>query len=72
MLARFNDYVVSSNAKYGIEKYVKSSCLSRSNLCVPTTLNKSVEPTSYYEALKDNNWVDAMNNEIEALNRNNT
>ncbi|GJW68761.1 hypothetical protein Tco_0123185 [Tanacetum coccineum] len=55
MPARFNDYVVSSNAKYGIEKYVKYSCLSRSNLCFATTLNKSVEPTSYYEALKDNN-----------------
>nr|GEW62206.1 ribonuclease H-like domain-containing protein [Tanacetum cinerariifolium] len=50
MLARFN-----SNAKYGIEKYVKYSCLRRSNLCFATTLNKSVEPTSYYEALKDNN-----------------
>ncbi|GJU18962.1 ribonuclease H-like domain-containing protein [Tanacetum coccineum] len=72
MPARFNDYVVSSNAKHDIKKYVKYSCLSRSNLCFATNLNKSVEPTSYYEALKDNNWVEAMNNEIEALNRNNT
>ncbi|GJR68225.1 zf-CCHC domain-containing protein [Tanacetum coccineum] len=39
--ARFNGYVVSSNA-------------------------------NYVEALKDGNWVEAMNNEIETLNRNNT
>ncbi|GJU94638.1 histone deacetylase 5 [Tanacetum coccineum] len=39
--ARFNGYVVSSNA-------------------------------NYFEALKDGNWVEAMNNEIETLNRNNT
>ncbi|GJV61142.1 ribonuclease H-like domain-containing protein [Tanacetum coccineum] len=32
----------------------------------------SVEPSTYYEALKYRNWVDAINAEIEALNRNNT
>ncbi|GJZ10667.1 ribonuclease H-like domain-containing protein [Tanacetum coccineum] len=35
-------------------------------------LNKSVEPTSLSEAMSDPNWVKAMNNEIKALNRNNT
>ncbi|GKE64562.1 putative RNA-directed DNA polymerase, partial [Tanacetum coccineum] len=30
------------------------------------------EPTSYIETLSDNNWIEAINNEIEALNRNNT
>ncbi|GJY71935.1 ribonuclease H-like domain-containing protein [Tanacetum coccineum] len=34
--------------------------------------DQSVEPSTYYEALKDRNWVDAINAEIEALNRNNT
>ncbi|GKB51547.1 ribonuclease H-like domain-containing protein [Tanacetum coccineum] len=51
---------------------VETPGLTRSNMCFATTLNKSIEPTSYIEALKDNNWVEAMNNEIEALNRNNT
>ncbi|GJU11433.1 ribonuclease H-like domain-containing protein [Tanacetum coccineum] len=37
-----------------------------------TTLNKSIEPTCLSDASSDLNWVDVMNNEIEALNRNNT
>ncbi|GJY38774.1 ribonuclease H-like domain-containing protein [Tanacetum coccineum] len=32
----------------------------------------AVQPTSYIETLSDNNWIEAINNEIEALNRNNT
>ncbi|GJW26390.1 putative ribonuclease H-like domain-containing protein [Tanacetum coccineum] len=32
----------------------------------------SVDSTKYQEAVKNPNWVEAMNNEIEALNRNNT
>ncbi|GKC24460.1 retrovirus-related pol polyprotein from transposon TNT 1-94 [Tanacetum coccineum] len=32
----------------------------------------STEPKSYFEASKDKNWNEAMNNEIEALHRNNT
>ncbi|GJU14718.1 ribonuclease H-like domain-containing protein [Tanacetum coccineum] len=46
--------------------------IRRTNLCFATTLNKSIELSSYVEALKDNNWIEAMNNKIEALNRNNT
>ncbi|GKB90805.1 ribonuclease H-like domain-containing protein [Tanacetum coccineum] len=30
------------------------------------------KPETYYEAIKNNNWVEVMNNEIEALNRINT
>nr|GEZ60902.1 ribonuclease H-like domain-containing protein [Tanacetum cinerariifolium] len=36
------------------------------------SLNKSIEPTCLSEAMSDRNWVEAMNNVIEALNRNNT
>ncbi|GJV50027.1 putative RNA-directed DNA polymerase [Tanacetum coccineum] len=35
-------------------------------------LNKSVEPRTYHEAILDENWVNAMNEEMEALNRNQT
>ncbi|GKA65993.1 ribonuclease H-like domain-containing protein [Tanacetum coccineum] len=69
---RFNDYVVNSNVEYGIEKYVNYFRLKGGNLCFATTLNKFVEPTYLKDALSDPNWVEAMNNEIEALNRNNT
>ncbi|GKE19914.1 ribonuclease H-like domain-containing protein [Tanacetum coccineum] len=46
--------------------------IRRTNYCFATTLNKSIELTSYVKALKDNNWIEAMNNKLEALNRNNT
>ncbi|GJT01388.1 ribonuclease H-like domain-containing protein [Tanacetum coccineum] len=67
---RFNDYVVSSNVKYGLEKFVCYSKLSSVNYCFSTVLNKSVEPKSYIEACNDENWINAMNLEMEALHRN--
>ncbi|GJS48725.1 ribonuclease H-like domain-containing protein [Tanacetum coccineum] len=51
----------------GLEDVMKSA-----NLCFATNLNKSTGPSCLSDALSDPNWVDAMNNEIEALNRNNT
>ncbi|GJT62735.1 ribonuclease H-like domain-containing protein [Tanacetum coccineum] len=72
LLVRLNDYVLSSNVKYGIEKYVNYTKLSRVNMCFANLFNKYVEPTCLSEALCDPNWVKAMNNEIKALNRNNT
>ncbi|GKB28856.1 putative reverse transcriptase, RNA-dependent DNA polymerase, LTR copia-type gag-polypeptide [Tanacetum coccineum] len=62
----------TSSVKYRIEKYVNYSKMKGDNLCFATTLNKSVEPTCLKYALSDPNWVEAMNNEIEDLNRNNT
>ncbi|KAJ0888786.1 putative RNA-directed DNA polymerase [Helianthus annuus] len=41
-------------------------------MCLVSSLNKSVEPSSYSEAIKDPRWIEAMNCEMEALNRNNT
>nr|GEU33773.1 ribonuclease H-like domain-containing protein [Tanacetum cinerariifolium] len=70
--ARLNDYVVNKSKKYGLEKYVTFSRLNSINYCFSTTLNKSTEPTTYSEAIKNPNWIEAMNNEIEALNRNDT
>ncbi|GJW21165.1 ribonuclease H-like domain-containing protein [Tanacetum coccineum] len=72
MPAKFNDYVVNSSKKFGLEKYVTYLNLNFSNYCFSTSLNKSFEPNSYSEAVKNHNWIEAINNEIEALNRNNT
>ncbi|KAJ0534339.1 putative RNA-directed DNA polymerase [Helianthus annuus] len=69
---RFNDFVVEGKVKYGIEKVVNYANLSVENLCLVSSLNKSVEPNSYNEAIKDPRWIEAMNNEMEALYRNNT
>ncbi|GJR72454.1 ribonuclease H-like domain-containing protein [Tanacetum coccineum] len=70
--AKFNDYVVNSSKKYRLEKVVNYSNLSSGNCCFSTSLNKSAEPSTFYEAIKDRNWIDAMSAEIAALNRNNT
>nr|GEW70633.1 putative reverse transcriptase, RNA-dependent DNA polymerase, Gag-polypeptide of LTR copia-type [Tanacetum cinerariifolium] len=64
---KFNDIVLPNNKKYVIKKHVKYSNLSTMNFCFATNLNKS-----YVEAAQDKNWVEAMNNEMKALFRNNT
>ncbi|XP_076892200.1 uncharacterized protein LOC143543824 [Bidens hawaiensis] len=69
---KLDDFVVEGKVKYGFEKVVNYSKLSIDNLCFATILNKTVEPQSFNEAMSDVNWVNAMNEEIEALNRNNT
>ncbi|GJY50410.1 ribonuclease H-like domain-containing protein [Tanacetum coccineum] len=61
-----------SSVRYSIEKFVCYSKLSESNMCFATSLNKFVEPSYYEDVMCDTNWIDDMNNEIKALNRNNT
>nr|GFB53674.1 putative reverse transcriptase, RNA-dependent DNA polymerase, Gag-polypeptide of LTR copia-type [Tanacetum cinerariifolium] len=46
--------------------------LSSQNKCFSTELNKSFEPKTFYEASKDQHWIEAMNNEMDALYRNDT
>ncbi|KAJ0772240.1 putative RNA-directed DNA polymerase [Helianthus annuus] len=69
---RFEDYVLSGNVKYSIDKTVNYACLSKENFSFVSLLNKTLEPSSYNEAAKDPMWVEAMNKEMEALFRNNT
>ncbi|GKB71532.1 ribonuclease H-like domain-containing protein [Tanacetum coccineum] len=69
---KFSDFVVSSNVRYGLKKYACYANLFSVNYCFSTTLNKSVEPNSYIDSCKNENWVTAINQEIEALHRNNT
>ncbi|KAJ9561025.1 hypothetical protein OSB04_006185 [Centaurea solstitialis] len=69
---RFDEYVVEGKVKYGIERVVNYSKLCKENYCFVSNLNKSLEPTSYLEASKDQNWIKAMNDEMEALYRNGT
>ncbi|GJT85167.1 ribonuclease H-like domain-containing protein [Tanacetum coccineum] len=58
--------------KYDLNKYANHTKLSANNSCFISNLNKTDEPTCYNEAVKDINWVQAMNNEMEALYLNNT
>ncbi|XP_021979964.1 uncharacterized protein LOC110876093 [Helianthus annuus] len=72
MPRNIDDFVVEGKVRYGIEKVVSYAHLSYENKCFVASLNKTLEPTSYSEAAKDDNWVEAMNNEMEALYKNNT
>ncbi|GKF01508.1 ribonuclease H-like domain-containing protein [Tanacetum coccineum] len=72
MPIKFNDYVVNSHVKCGLEKYVSYVNLSKRYFCFSTTLNKSVKPKTFHEASQNPKWIEAMNLEMEALHINNT
>ncbi|GJU96511.1 ribonuclease H-like domain-containing protein [Tanacetum coccineum] len=69
---KLNDFVLDNKVKYGLNKYANHTKLSADNSFFISNLNKTAEPTCYNEAVKDINWVQAMNNEMEALYLNNT
>nr|GEU76752.1 putative reverse transcriptase, RNA-dependent DNA polymerase, Gag-polypeptide of LTR copia-type [Tanacetum cinerariifolium] len=70
--SKYQDYVLDKNIKYSINKVVNYSNLSVDNFVFATSINKIHEPTTNQEAVKDSMWIEAMNQEIKALNRNNT
>nr|GEW20761.1 hypothetical protein [Tanacetum cinerariifolium] len=63
-------YLLSSSVLNGRCPY--ELVLNKKHSLSHLRLNKYVEPSSYIDSLNDNNWVEAMNNGIEPLNRNNT
>ena len=65
-----NDFIVEGKVKFGIEKVVNYSNLDPDSFCFSSNLNKSFEPTCYEEAILYPQWIDALNAEIEALNKN--
>ncbi|GJW24965.1 ribonuclease H-like domain-containing protein, partial [Tanacetum coccineum] len=68
----YNDFVVESKVKYGLEKYVGYSKLNSEKFCFVTQLNKHSEPKSYFEASKFPYWTDVINQEMDALLNNET
>ncbi|GKD04394.1 putative RNA-directed DNA polymerase [Tanacetum coccineum] len=70
--AKLNDYVLNNTVKYGLRRFVNHSVLSFENFVFVSNLNKSYEPSSFEEASKDVNWINAMNNEMQALYENGT
>ncbi|GKC73143.1 ribonuclease H-like domain-containing protein [Tanacetum coccineum] len=66
------DYVVDGKVKYGINTIVNYSNLSCDNFSFVTSINNTYEPKSFKDVVLDSIWVNAINSEIEALNRNNT
>ncbi|GJX23853.1 ribonuclease H-like domain-containing protein [Tanacetum coccineum] len=70
--AKLNEFVLDGKVKYGLNRYANHSVLSSKNYGFVSNLNKSVESSSYEEALKDINWINAMNEEMNALYENKT
>ncbi|GJR87007.1 reverse transcriptase domain-containing protein, partial [Tanacetum coccineum] len=52
LASRFNDFILPSNKKYGLEKHVHYSKLSTVNFCFATNLNKSIKPKSYIKTIR--------------------
>ncbi|XP_076951542.1 uncharacterized protein LOC143624935 [Bidens hawaiensis] len=69
---KLDDFIVEGKVKYGLEKVLNYSNLSKENFCLVSILNKSFEPKHYRDAINDNSWIVAMNEEMSALHRNNT
>ncbi|GJX92245.1 retrotransposon protein, putative, ty1-copia subclass [Tanacetum coccineum] len=69
---KLNDYVLTRKARYGMDKFVNHNWLSVDNCGFITNINKSYEPKSFEEDALDKNWVQAMNDEMQALYENNT
>lgn len=52
--------------------YIESPILTEAHKCFLTSVSKVTEPNSYAEACNHQEWVDAMNKELQALKENNT
>ncbi|GJS69380.1 ribonuclease H-like domain-containing protein [Tanacetum coccineum] len=72
MPAKLSNFEVNTKVKYNIDRQVNYSKLSIENYNFSTSLNKISEPKTYSEAAKDIRWIEAMNQEMEALNINGT
>nr|GEU46237.1 heat stress transcription factor A-7a-like [Tanacetum cinerariifolium] len=70
--AKLNEFVLDIKVMYELNKYANHSFLSLENYCFVSNLNKCSEPSFYEEAVKDVNWVNAMNEEMHALYENKT
>nr|GEZ55351.1 putative reverse transcriptase, RNA-dependent DNA polymerase, Gag-polypeptide of LTR copia-type [Tanacetum cinerariifolium] len=69
---KLNDYVLDDRVKYGLNRFANHTKLSADNCCFISNLNKTVKSSFYNDAIKNANWVQAINNEMEALYLNNT
>ncbi|GJT04706.1 ribonuclease H-like domain-containing protein [Tanacetum coccineum] len=70
MPAKLSDFDVNTKVKYNIDRQVNYSKLSVENFNFSTSHNKISEPKTYSEVVSDIRWIEAMNQEMEALNRN--
>nr|GEV57276.1 putative reverse transcriptase, RNA-dependent DNA polymerase, Gag-polypeptide of LTR copia-type [Tanacetum cinerariifolium] len=67
-----NDFIINGKVKYSVKKLGNYANLDHDSFCFASRLNRSIEPSCYDHVILDNNLIDAMNFEIEALNENHT
>ena len=72
LLEKLNDFVLDNKVRYGLHRYANHVVLTIENYCFVSNMNKSSEPTSFEEASKNINWINAMNDEMRALYENGT
>ncbi|GJR63745.1 ribonuclease H-like domain-containing protein [Tanacetum coccineum] len=70
--AKLNEFVLDNKVRCGLNRYANHSMLSPENYNFMSNMNKSIESSSYEEALKDVNRINAMNDEMHALYENKT
>nr|GEW89493.1 ribonuclease H-like domain-containing protein [Tanacetum cinerariifolium] len=51
--SKYNEFIVESKVKYGLENFVGYVNLSSENKCFSIELNKSFEPKTFYEEITD-------------------
>ncbi|PNX87650.1 retrovirus-related Pol polyprotein from transposon TNT 1-94 [Trifolium pratense] len=63
---------IISGTPYPFSNFYSYANLSSSHKAFSVSLSNTTEPKTYTEACKSNEWIDAMNSELEALHRNGT
>lgn len=64
--------MIEEKYKFVIEKFGGYAKWNHDSKYFTSLLSKSSDLSSYFEVLKDPNWIKSMNEEIEALNWNGT
>ncbi|GKE03885.1 ribonuclease H-like domain-containing protein, partial [Tanacetum coccineum] len=71
-LNKYNEYVVDSRVKFGTKRFVSYENLNFNNFCFTIELYKAFEPKTYWQACKEQHWIEAMNKEMDVLYGNDT
>ncbi|GKC50729.1 ribonuclease H-like domain-containing protein [Tanacetum coccineum] len=70
--AKKQNFVFVKNLAKGVTKDVVQGLSCLADYSFVTNLNNTIEPKTYTEASSDSRWIEDMNQEMEALNKNNT
>jgi Reverse transcriptase (RNA-dependent DNA polymerase) len=69
---RLQDFITYHTSQYPIQKFIRYDKLSPNYCTFLAEIDKNTKPNNFEEARKQSQWIKAMNEELEALNRNKT